>query len=83
MSTTKLTVGLPDRLAKEVGEAGFLVPNTFARVMREALRRQAFDDLIEIARRPSDIPPMTTEEIQVEVDAARARIREREKHEKR
>ena len=48
--------------------------------MREALRRRAFDNLLEIARRPTDIPPMTTEEIQAEVNAVRAQMRrEREK----
>ena len=75
-----ITVDLPDSLAKKVGEAGLLAPGMFARVMREALRRRAFDNLLEIARRPTDIPPMTTEEIQAEVNAVRAQMRrEREK----
>ena len=85
MNTATLTVGLPDRLAEEVREAGFLAPSTFARVMREALRRQAFDDLIHIMKtmEVANVSPMTMDEIQAEVDAARARIREREKHDQR
>ena len=71
-----ITVDLPDSLAKKVGEAGLLAPGMFARVMREAMRRRAFDNLIRLGKMgEANGPPMTMDEIQAEVNAVRARMR--------
>ena len=71
---TELTVKLPDELAKQIRAAGLLDETALEKVFREALRRQAVGELfsalgeIEAAK----LPPMTEEEIQAEIDAARA-----------
>lgn len=76
---TELTVKLPDELAKQIRAAGLLDEAALEKVFREALRRQAVGELfsaldeIEAAK----LPPMTEEEIQAEIDAARAERRAR------
>lgn len=71
---TELTVTLPDDLASKAKAAGLLSSEGIERALREALRREAGRKLLEIgkAMRASDIPPMTEDEIQAEVDAVRA-----------
>lgn len=74
---TEVTVKLPDELANEARAAGLLDAPALEKVFREALRRKAVGELfraldeIEAAR----LPPMTEEEIQAEIDAARAERR--------
>jgi Xaa-Pro aminopeptidase len=76
---TELTVKLPDELAKQIRAAGLLDEAALEKVFREALRKQAVGELfsaldeIEAAK----LPPMTEEEIQAEIDAARAERRAR------
>ena len=76
---TKLTVKLPDELAKQIRAAGLLDAAAVERLFREALRKQAAGELfsaldeIEAAK----LPPMTEEEIQAEIDAARVERRAR------
>jgi hypothetical protein len=77
---TEVTVKLPDQLAEEIKAAGLLDAPALEKVFREALRKKAVGELfgaldeIEAAK----LPPMTQEEIQVEIDAARAERRARE-----
>jgi hypothetical protein len=76
---TEVTVKLPDELATEIKAAGLLDAPALEKVFREALRKKAVGELfsaldeIEAAR----LPPMTEEEIQAEIDAARAERRAR------
>jgi hypothetical protein len=76
---TELTVKLPDELAKQIQAAGLLDEAALENVFREALRKQAVGELfvaldeIQALR----LPPMTEEEIQAEIDAARARPKRR------
>lgn len=71
---TELTVTLPDDLASKAQAAGLLSSEGIERALREALRREAGRKLLDIGQemRASDIPPMTEDEIQSEVDAVRA-----------
>ena len=76
---TELTVKLPDELARQIQAAGLLDETALERVFREALRKQAVGELfaaldeIEALK----LPPMTEEEVQAEIDAARAERRAR------
>lgn len=71
---TELTVTLPDDLANKARAAGLLSSEGIERALREALRREAGRKLLELGKemRASDVPPMSDEDIQVEVDAVRA-----------
>ena len=76
---TEVTVKLPDELASEIKAAGLLNDAALERVFREALRKKALGehfralDEIEAAK----LPPMSEQEIQAEIDAARAERRAR------
>ncbi len=74
-----LTIDLPDNLADEAGKAGLLAPDALEILLREALRRLAVEDLFKSTDRlvAADSPPMTLGEIQQEVDAVRARRKQR------
>lgn len=75
----ELRVDLPDGLANEAEAAGLLTPEAIERLLREAVRRKGVDELFEAADRmaAANIPPMTMQEIQAEVDAVRKARRER------
>jgi hypothetical protein len=75
----ELKVNLPDALANEAQAAGLLTPQAIERLLREAVRSQAVNELFETADRlvEANIPPMTMGEIQAEVDAVRKARRER------
>jgi hypothetical protein len=77
-----MQIELPDATAQAARAAGLLTPQALARLLDEALkRRQAADALLSIADRvaASGIPPMSMDEINAEVKAARAERRAREK----
>ena len=76
---TEVTVNLPDGLAKEAAQAGLLTPQAIEQMLREAVRRKAVDELFATADRMADanIPAMTMQEIQAEVDAVREARRKR------
>jgi hypothetical protein len=79
MTTVQLT--LPDDLAQQAKAAGLLTPEALERMLAAALRRrQAVDELLKVADRveAAGIPPMSMEEINAEVKAARAERRKRE-----
>jgi len=71
---TTVQIELPEELARKAEAAGLLTPEAIEQVLREALRRDAGKRLIEISKRiqATNIPPMTMEEIQAELDAVRA-----------
>lgn len=77
MTTLQLTLELPDNLASAANRAGLLKPEALERLLRDAVRRQAANELLTIADEltAANIPPMTMEEIQAEVDAVRAERR--------
>ena len=71
-----VTVDLSKRFVTEAGKEGLLDPEAFAGIMLRAVRCRSMDRLLEISKRaPADSIPMTTEEIQAEVNAARAERR--------
>ncbi len=74
---TKLEINLPDRLAKEAREAGLLAPEAIEKLIAEALRRRAFDELLSVADRveAEGVPPMSMDEINAEIKAYRAERR--------
>ena len=75
----ELKVNLPDTLASEAQAAGLLTPSAIERLLREAVRSKAVNELFETADRlaATNMPPMTMDEIQAEVDAVRNARRER------
>lgn len=79
MTTWEVKLNLPDSLAQEAQKAGLLTPDAIERLLREAVRRSAVDELFGVMDRLADAntPPMTMEEIQAEVDAVRAKRRTR------
>jgi hypothetical protein len=77
---TTIQIELPEATAQAARAAGLLTPQALARLLDEALkRREAADRLLSIADRiaAAGIPPMTEEEIDAEVKAARAERRAR------
>jgi hypothetical protein len=74
---TELTVTLPDDLAQKAKAAGLLNAEGIERALRAALRREAARKFLEIGRAlvANGTPPMTEDEIQAEIDAARAERR--------
>ena len=73
MTTLELKVDLPDSLADKAKAAGLLTPEGIERLLRDAIRRKAFDDFLAVADRveAANIPPMTMEEINAEIKAYR------------
>ena len=76
---TTLEITLPDGLAKEAKDAGLLAPEVIEALLREAVRQRRIDRLFEIKKelRTSGIAPMTAEEIEAEIRAARDEARRR------
>lgn len=77
---TTIEVELPDATAQAARDAGLLTPQALDRLLTDALKRQqAADSLLSIADRvaAAGIEPMSMEEINAEVKAARAERRQR------
>jgi hypothetical protein len=77
---TRIQIELPDATAQAARDAGLLTPQALERLLTEALRRkQAADSLLSIADRvaAAGIEPMSMEEINAEVKAARAERKQR------
>jgi hypothetical protein len=77
---TTIQIELPDATAEAARDAGLLTPEALAQILEEALRRrQAADSLLSIAGRvaAAGIAPMSMDEINAEVTAARAARGER------
>jgi hypothetical protein len=75
VAMTKIQIELPDAMAKAAKEAGLLTPQALKRLLADAIRRrQAADSLLAVADRvaAAGIEPMSMDEVDVEVKAARA-----------
>ena len=75
-----IQIDLPDATAQAAREAGLLTPEALERLLNEALRRkQAADSLLSIADRvaAAGVEPMSAEEINTEVKAARVARKQR------
>ena len=77
---TTIQIELPDATANAARDAGLLTPQALERLINDALRRkQTADSLLSIADRvaAAGIPPLSMEEINAEVKAARAERKQR------
>ena len=77
---TTIQIELPDATAQAARAAGLLTPQALDRLLTDALKRQeAADSLLSIADRvaAAGIEPMSMEEINAEVKAARTERRQR------
>jgi hypothetical protein len=77
---TTIQIELPEATAKAARDAGLLTPQALDRLLTDALKRQqAADSLLSIADRvaAAGIEPMSMDEINAEVKAARAERRQR------
>ncbi len=65
---------LPDDLAEQATEFGLLDPSAIADLLRAEIRRRAFHDFLSVADKLAalGLPAMSEQEIQAEIDAARA-----------
>ena len=71
MTTVQIT--LPDQLAQEAQRAGLLQPQALETLLREAMRARRVERLFEtMSRLRAQTPPLTEEEVQAEIEAARA-----------
>jgi hypothetical protein len=79
---TKIQIELPEETARAARDAGLLTPQALERLLTDAIRRrQAADALLTIADRVAEagIEPMSMEEIDAEVKAARAERKDAER----
>jgi hypothetical protein len=77
---TTIQIELPEATAQAAREAGLLTSQALERLLVDAIRRrQAADALLAIADRvaAAGIPPMSMEEINAEVKAAREERKQR------
>lgn len=77
---TTIQIELPEATAQAARDAGLLTPQALDRLLTDALKRQqAADSLLSIAGRvaAAGIAPMSMDEINAEVKAARAERRQR------
>ena len=74
MTTVQLTLNLSDGLAQAAQQAGLLEPAAIEHLLREAVRLRDRDRFFEVADQlaAAEIPPLSLEEIQAEVNAVRA-----------
>lgn len=77
MIQLELKLLLPDALAQEAERAGLLTPRALEEMLREEVRRRRVDDFFAAADRLAalDLPPLTDEEVEAEIAAARAERR--------
>lgn len=77
---TTIQIELPEATAQAARDAGLLTPQALGRLLNDALKRQqAADSLLSIADRvaAAGIEPMSMQEINAEVKAARVERRQR------
>jgi hypothetical protein len=74
MTLLQLKVEVPEQLAREAQAAGLLTARSIAKLLREAMRRQAGERLLAGAARAARAGsrPLSMRSIQKEVDAVRA-----------
>lgn len=70
----QLTLNIPDSLALAANQAGLLKPEAMEYLLRDVVRKKAADELFVIADELTalNMPPMTMEEIQADVNAMRS-----------
>jgi hypothetical protein len=73
----ELTLTLPDKLADDAERLGVLRPEDLEQLIGAEVRRRAADQLLETAKRmhAANLPPMSPEELEAEIAAARAELR--------
>jgi DNA-binding TFAR19-related protein (PDSD5 family) len=77
---TTIQIELPDAMARAARDAGLLTPQALERLLNDALKRkQVADSLLSIADRvaATGIEPVSMEEINAEVKAAREERKQR------
>jgi len=77
---TKIQIELPEATAKAASAAGLLTSQVLDRLLTDAIRRrQTGQNLLDVVNRihAAGIAPMSGEEIDAEIKAARASLRER------
>lgn len=74
MIAVNVQLQLPDALAREAEASHLLTAEAIETLLRAEIRRRKIGELFETADRLSSlgVPPLTTEEVEVEVQAARA-----------
>ena len=69
---TEVTLTLPDDLAQQARRAGLLRPAALAALLRDAMRQSRIERLFATMDKLSQIePPLSQEEIDAEIGAAR------------
>jgi len=78
MTTLEIKLSLPDQVARQARAAGILTPEGIERLVREAIRKEAARRLLEIGKRlrESEPPQITAAELEEELRAVRAELRE-------
>lgn len=73
MPVLEVKLTLPESLAREAEANGLLVPQALEQMLREAIRRRRVDKLFTAADQIAACSgtPMTAEEIEAEIEAAR------------
>lgn len=73
----ELKLDLSEKLAQEAKAKGLLEPRAIERMLRDELRRSRVDQLFAAANRLAnqDVPPLTEEEVEKEIKAARSQRR--------
>jgi hypothetical protein len=70
---TNITVSLPDDLAQQAQAAGLLRPAALETLLREAMKRRDIEGLFSSIDKLNALEPaLTEEEIDAEIEAARA-----------
>lgn len=79
MTTLELTITVPDTIAEQAKQKGLLSPDSVVMLLERELERLfRIDRLFETADRLLEIdPPLTPEEIEAEIEAARSERRKR------
>jgi len=74
----QVLVTLPDEVAQQAQQAGLLRPEVLAHLLRETLRKDRVERLFATMNKLAQLtPPLTEDEIEAEIDAARAARRAR------
>lgn len=79
MTTLELKLNLPERLAQDAQAAGLLTPEAVAELLRNELKRRAGERLKESLRKidQTNLPPLSAQDIQTEIDSVRIERRRR------
>jgi hypothetical protein len=78
MTELELKLSLPDQLASQAKAAGLLTAESIERLVRDAIRKAAAQRLIEVGKRLREpgTPEFTEAELEAELKAVRAELRE-------